>query len=142
MALTLYVQKGDWVVDEATGRPLTVSGLAKTRQDLGELLSIDTQSNGFGASIVDLIGTVPDAPEAVAFSVMERISAAVSRWMGLQRRARTALAKNETVAKLAFNQARVDDSDPTSVLFRVAITTRSGEEVARGGSISPPGSGE
>jgi len=137
MALSLFIKNGDWVVDDATGRPLTISGLAKTRQDFSELLSIETQANGFGASIVSLVGSVPDSPEMVAFSVMERISAAVDRWIGIQRRIRAVLAKNETVARLAFNQARIDDSDPTTVIFRAAITTKAGEEIARGGSISP-----
>lgn len=137
MALTFFIKGGDWVVDAATGRPLTASGTAKARQDFGELLGIETQTNGFGAGIIDLVGSVPHSPDVIAFTVMERISAAVDRWIGLQRRLRAVLAKNETVAKLVFNQARVDDTDPTAVIFRAAILTKAGEEVARGGTITP-----
>ena len=141
MALSIYVQHGDWVVDDATGRPLTISGLAKARQDFGEMLSIETQKSGFGASIIDLVGQVPANPYSVSFTITERISSAVERWMGLQRRLRASLAKNETVAKLSFNQARVDDTNPTNVIFRAAILTKSGEEIARGGTITTAGAG-
>jgi len=136
MALTIYMKNGDWVLDDSTGRPLTVSGLAKAKQDFRELLSIETQANGFGAGIIALVGAVPDHPDVTAFTIMERISTAVDRWMGLQKRLRATLAKNETVAKLVFNQARVDDADPTSVIFRAAIRTVAGEEIANGGTIT------
>ena len=136
MAISIYIKNGDWVLDEATGRPLTISGLAKTRQDFGEMLSLETQTNGFGAGISNLIGAVPENPQSVAFTIMSRISSAVERWINLQRRLRVVLAKDETVAKLTFNQARVDDTDPTTVIFRAAINTIAGDEVARGGAIS------
>jgi hypothetical protein len=139
MALSFFIKDGDWVLDESVGRPLTVSGLAKTRQDFGELLSIETQKNGFGANIVSLVGEVPESPDSVAFEVMRSISAAVERWIGLQQRQRIVLAKNETVSRLVFNQARVDETDPTSVMFRASIFTKSGDELARSGLISALG---
>jgi len=135
MAKTFLIKDGDWVVDQATGRPIMIDGKSKTRQDLGEILSIEVQDNGWGAGILDLIGEVPDSPASVAFTVMERVRDAVNRWMGLQRRQRAALTSDEVIVDLSYNQAVVDVTDPTKVVFRVGVTTRTGAEIARGGTI-------
>ena len=136
MATTFKIKNGDWVEDRASGQALTVTGLNKTKQDFNELLSIEMQTNGFGASIVELVGSVPDNPLSVSFDLMRRISDAVTRWIGLQRRQKAILSDDEVVTRLSFNQAKVDENDPTTVIFRSTILVRSGDEISKGGKLS------
>lgn len=137
MASTFRIADGDWLVDESLGRPMLISGKAKTKQDFNELLAIEVQPYGFGAGIVDLIGQVPDNLLAIPFDVMRLVNDAVTRWIGLQRRQRSILTDEEVIVTLSFNQAVVDQTDQTTIRFRAAITTRAGEEFARSGSIIP-----
>jgi hypothetical protein len=136
MAKTFLIVGGDVVTDKSTGRNHMIEGAQKARQDFGELLSIEVQSNGFGGGLVTLVGSVPDSPTSMAFQVMQRITSAVNRWIGLQRLQRAILSDEEVVSRLTFNQARVDDDDQTQVVFRTAILTKAGEEIVRGGALS------
>lgn len=135
MADTFKIVNGDWVVDQANGGLITVSGKDKTRQDFGELLSIAIQKYGFGAGIVDLVGKVSENPFSISFDVMRKINDAVARWIGLQRKQRAVMTDDEIVTRLVFNQAKLDEANPTTVIFRASILTRSHDEVARGGTI-------
>lgn len=136
MAKTFLIVGGDWVIDQATGRHIMIEEKPKTRQDFGELLSIETQRNGFGAGLVGLVGEVPENPLALSLSIMERVGEAVARWIGLQRKQRNILSPEETVTRLVANQAKTEEQDKTRVIFRAAILTQSGDEIARGGVIT------
>lgn len=135
MAETFKIVDGDWVVDESTGRFHMVSRREKTRQDLGEILSIEVQDNGWGAGVSAVVGEVPVSPAAATFAIMKRIRDAVARWMGLQSQMRAILEDDELVTRLTHNQASIDSSDPTQINFRAAVNTLSGDEISRGGSI-------
>jgi hypothetical protein len=56
VSTTLLIKNGDWVINPANGRPVTVSDRQKLEQDLQEDLSIAVQTNGFGAGLDGLIG--------------------------------------------------------------------------------------
>lgn len=141
MATTFLIVDGDWVLDQSTGRPMTVSGPDKTKQDFGELLAIEIQPGGFGAGLVSLVGEVPENPLDVSFQVTSRITDAVNRWISLQRRQRAILTSKEVVTRLSFNQAKVDETTKTDVRFRATVSTKSGDEITRGGVIATTGAG-
>lgn len=135
MAETFRISSGDLVLDESTGRMLTVSGREKTRQDFGEMLSIEVQDNGWGSDVPSVVGTVPVSPVAATFSVMKRIKDAVARWIGLQRQLRAILEQDELITRLVYNQAVVNPNDPTQIDFVASVNTADGDEVRRGGQI-------
>lgn len=135
MAQTFLVKNGDVVLDRANGRPAMISGLDKTVQDFNELLSIETQSNGFGANIITLVGFVPESPLDVSFKIMERINVAVTRWIALQKKQRAVRTDDEIVTRLIANQALVDQSDQSRVTFRAGVLVRSQEEIIRSGRL-------
>ena len=141
MATTFLIVDGDWVLDQSIGRPMTVKGPAKVRQEFGELLSIETHPSGFGASLINLVGEVPENPLDVSFQVTSRVTDAVNRWISLQRKQRSILTAEEVVSRLSFNQAKVDETTKTDVRFRSSIMTKAGDEITRGGVISTTGTG-
>lgn len=137
MAKTFMVQNGDVVIDQATGRPIMVTERDKTRQDLGELLAIEIQDNGFGAGIIGLVGDVPRNPYDLAFRIMSAVTSAVNRWIVLLREQRANRSDEEIVTRTSFNQAKVDEETRTKVNFRVDVETRAGPPgIVRTGTIS------
>ena len=58
MTMTFEIANGDVVLAPQNGQPKEVTGKIKTRQDLKEVLSIETKYDGFGAGLIDIVGTL------------------------------------------------------------------------------------
>ena len=140
---TLQIDDGDWAWDESTGRPKTVADGAKLLQDLEECMTISIQTNGFGAGIEEIVGTVPASVPAAALEVQLRATRAIQRLIQLQRQGQfAARPQNERVSRVdAFSaQTVLDDSgnaiDPTKIAIGMDIRTEAGENAALQGILS------
>jgi len=79
MSKTFQITNGDVLLDDRNGRPIEVEGRLKTRQDIGEMLSIETKYDGFGAGLIELIGIViPLGGFALRAEIQRRIQNAVA----------------------------------------------------------------
>lgn len=100
MTTTFLIKNGDVVYSSATGRPLMISGVTKTRQDLQEAGEIRTLANGFGFGLDDLIGQIGDAVTtrvAISRKIRDGITAIMRLQQQFQRARRT---PDELIAKL------------------------------------------
>lgn len=150
----MKVVGGDWVLDERTGRFVTVSDGQKLSQDLDENFNIDRQPNGFGASLGLLVGLVAD-PVQLRAELYGLIASSLDSMRALQRRYH--LAQRPAEERLAgvslsrgsgwnstpvasLNVARVVPVNDTQVskttyAFHVDVQTEAGAATGAGGLI-------
>lgn len=81
--VTYKIVNGDFVLDDSTGRFVTVSGHDKLRQDVEESLSIDQLPDGRGAGLDEMIGFVGDNGE-ITTEVQIRIATALGTLKSFQ----------------------------------------------------------
>jgi len=128
------------VINQANGRVVTVTNHDKLRQDVRELLSIDTQDDtGFGAGLDSMIGQLPSdemSPGSVNFSFGMLLRSAFSRFQQLQRAFQFgSRSLQELVNRILFAQAAPSKTNPTQYVFSVAIQSMAGKVVKSGGNI-------
>lgn len=140
---TILIESGDWAWDESTGRPKTVQDGPKVLQDLQECMTISVQSNGFGAGIEEVVGTVPASVPAAALDVQLRATRAVQRLAQLQRQAQFAQRPPaERVSRVDGFSARTvlaasgTSIDPTKIAIGIDVRTEAGETASLQGLLS------
>ena len=135
MTMTFEIANGDVVLDIQNGQPKEVTGNIKTRQDLKEVLSIETKYDGFGAGLVDIVGTLmPLGGFSLRAEITRRIRGTISVMQSLQnefqRRYRTddeiiyGLAKVQVVA-VRDNTGALSRTDTS---FTVEVLTLEGAQ--------------
>lgn len=126
MAKTFLILNGDIAYDTA-GSPKTVEGKTKTRQDLGEMLAIETQPDGFGAGIASIIDkqSFDDGMDTnLEFLIRERLSDASQRFIELQRRSSSNRVPAEIVARVVNIDAGKSETDPRMYRWRIDFQTQ------------------
>lgn len=126
MAKTFLISNGDVAYDTA-GSPKTIEGKPKTRQDLGEMLAIETQPDGFGAGIANIIDnqSFDDGMDTnVEFMIRERLSDAAQRFISLQRRSVSNRSAAEIVARVVNLDVGRSETDPRMYRWRIDFQTQ------------------
>jgi hypothetical protein len=126
MAKTFLIVDGD-VAYSTAGSPKTIEGKPKTRQDLGEMLAIEVQPDGFGAGIGSIIDqqSFDDGMDTnLEFLIRERLSEAATRFIGLQRRSASNRIPAEIVARVVNIDAGRSDVDPRTYRWRIDFQTQ------------------
>jgi len=123
MTQTFKMFQGDVIIDVRTGRPTLIADKDKLSQDLGENLNIETQPNGFGASLDSMVGLVGD-PLALRAELSRRVRTSVRAMQTLQQRYhRGARPANERIADIAnISVAQVVGKDTTDALPPSGLT--------------------
>jgi len=140
MSSTFLVQNNDAVYD-VSGRPKTIVDHAKVRQDIAEMLSIETQPSGFGSGIISLLGKVDGAlsdgvNSNIDFSIRDKIESATTRFIGLQRKNLKNRPFTEQISGLDFFDVRQSSTDPTLYIWKAAFSTVDGNFINRSGSFN------
>jgi hypothetical protein len=140
MARTFLVKNGDAVADPG-GRPKVVTGGPKAKQDLAEMLAVETQADGFGAGIVGLVGTDAGLDDGmgmnIEFTLRSRIEDGFKRLVGVQQRTLGNRTPADTFARLVNLQASQDRVDPTLYRWRVDAQTVDGQVQTLKGVMEP-----
>lgn len=125
---------GDWVFNEATGRPVELEGTEKLRQDVRMNLSMDTQVDGTGADLDGLIGLLLD-PISLRAEVSKRVVESFDAWRTLQRTIQAAdRSKEEKIARVARVQTTSirtpgsNEVEKTSYAFSVDVLSEKANE--------------
>ena len=138
MSSTFLIQNGDAVVG-ANGQPQTVSGNAKANQDTKEMLSIKLQQSGFGAGIVDIVGSDFQSDNGmganIEYTIRDRLSSAVSRFIALQQSSMSNRTLDELIARILNLQVFRSNTDPTLFFWRVDLQTFNGETLTLSGKV-------
>ena len=131
MATTFKIVNGDVVVSSMSGRPVTLQGRDATKQHVAENLSIDQQSNGIGAGVRQLVGTVPTDATAMAIVVTNRIRDSFSSMRALQLADYNCPRDNNEVIATVRNLVVIPaPSDPRNYLYTASIMTVAGQALA------------
>lgn len=137
MSRTFKIVNGDYVLDRTNGRPTTVTGREKLRQDVNIMLTTETRANSYGAGLEDLIGRDMD-PAAFRIEVGRRIRSSTNALQRLQDQflaaQRTAQERLATIAALSVFVLPGDEK--TGVGFRLRVTPVAGDAVALSGAIT------
>lgn len=113
---TLQIKGGDLVVG-ADGRPAFLTGQPKLTQDLVESLMVGKTSEGYGAGLGDMIGTLQDS---VPHLLMLNIFSAIEYYQSLQP-LQPSLTPSETLVKLVNVYTDRITGSRTNYAFVVAI---------------------
>lgn len=131
MSQTFLVTNGD-ISYGVNGAAQMVSEKPKTRQDVGEMLTISIQPNGFGAGIVDLIGQLSGGMEDgissnIEFLLREKIEEATERLRQLQRLNNVRNRPyTEQIRSLRYLNVQQMATSKTSFLWNAAFETVDG----------------
>lgn len=137
MAKTLQIRNGDIVENALSGRPRLIEGSAKLRQDVGEMLAVDEQTDGFGAGIRQLIGTINESEFGdVPLLLSRNIRRATERMVVLQQAQRAVRTDAETLSKLSLLKATPVQGSASDYQFQAAFLSLDGDTIKRTGIIS------
>ena len=128
MSKTFLVSNGDISYD-TSGSPKTIVGKAKLRQDLGEMLAVETQADGFGAGIINLVAyqSNDDGMDSnMPLLLNERLTEASSRFVRMQQQSLTNRTAQETIRNILYIDASVNPTDPTMYVWRIDYETVDG----------------
>lgn len=128
MSKTFLIENGD-VAYDTSGTTKTTEGKVKLRQDLGEMLAIEIQPDGFGAGIAGVIGNTDfdDGMESnLEFVLRERMQGASERFMLLQKRSIQNRPLEEQVRRIVFMDAAQSATDPTLYRWKIDYETQNG----------------
>jgi hypothetical protein len=135
MSTTFKIQDGDFVDNSATGRPIMVSERDATKQSLGENLSINTLSNGFGAGIQGLVGTVPVDSTTMAMLVDSKIRNSITAMIQLQLQSNVTRTSSEKLTGISFLKVVRDSADPRRYLYYLDVATVAGPAIRISGQV-------
>jgi hypothetical protein len=126
---TFLVQNGDVVF--GGGQAQTISDGPKVRQDILEMLSVNTQPDGFGAGIFQLLGQSFTSDNGtyqnIEFSIRDRLISGTNRFIGLQRQNVTNRPTNELINQVVNVQVSQSQADPTTYFWRIDYQTYAGQ---------------
>lgn len=129
MSNTLKVSSGDVVINASNGRPLTVSGSNKLRQDITEFFAVDIRPNGFGSGIEQLIGLIEISQDAFITMVDRQIRDGVNAIIQLQNEdPRISRDNTEKLIGVTGIIVERDTTDQTKFYFRVNFKTADGKQ--------------
>lgn len=128
MSKTFKIINGDVIISNVTGRPVTITGLEKTSQDIHEFFEISIQPNGFGAGIDDLVGVLSYGGDSLIVGLLDRrIREGIAEFRTIQRsNIKIPRSADERIAGVSGIQASQDPQDPTKFYFRANVITDSG----------------
>jgi hypothetical protein len=130
MSKTFLMTNGD--VSYGGGQVKTISDGPKLSQDLLEMLSINTQPDGFGAGIVTLLGQSAQISDGkyqnIEFSVRDRLTSGCNRFVSLQRQNLTNRPTNELISSILNLQVAQSTDDPTTYFWRIDFQTYAGQQ--------------
>jgi len=139
LSTTFLVTNGDVVINPS-GRPTLIQDAQKVRQDLAEMILIETQPNGFGASLISIIGhesgDIHDGISAnIEFLIRDRITDATSRFINLQRNNLTIRPLSEQLIGLNALEVAPSASSPTKYIWMAAWETALHKFVTHKGKV-------
>jgi hypothetical protein len=128
--MTFIIVNGDIQHSSATGRPLTVEGHEKFRQDVRENLEIEAQPNGTGADLQNVISLIGDV-FSLRMEITRRISTAFDAYRAaqdqIQKFDRTENERFSRVAQVVCSPVRDTQTgllSSTTYAFRVDVLSR------------------
>lgn len=129
MSKTLKISNGDIVISSVTGRPVTISGIDKLKQDIIEFFTIYIQPSGFGSGLEQLIGAT-DTSDMIVSMADRQIRMGIEEFINIQRSdVTTYRSSDEKILGVTFINVQKDSEDPTKYYFIVNIVTESGKQV-------------
>jgi hypothetical protein len=135
---TFLIVNGDVVIGPG-GLQMIADG-PKVRQDLGEMLSVATQNDGFGAGIVNLVGTTFGSDNGLYQNVesvlRDRLTSASQRFMALQRKNYSNRPTTEIVRSIENIEVAQATDDPTAYFWRIDYLTLDGQARNLQGRVS------
>jgi hypothetical protein len=134
---TFKITAGDVAISAMNGRPVIISGQAKLKQEIQELLTIETLENGFGAGLDSLVGSVPTGAVAFHLFVDQRIRHSVDVLTAIKRRNRAQHSTDEVIEKIAYLVVSRSPSSPKDFIFRLDVVTEAGAQLRVGGALRP-----
>lgn len=136
MSKTLRIINGDVDFARSSGRPSTITGRVKLKQDLQEFFSVNVQPNGFGSGIEQLIGIVEVSPGSFVSLADAQVRDGVTSLIALQRSdARISRSSDELLLGMNLFIMSQDPVDPTRFSFKANFITQDGRDQAIGGPI-------
>jgi len=118
---------GDVAVNNATGRPNTLTGTNKVTQDLQEFFTVNITVNGFGAGIDSMLGMVPVDGASFVGLIDSRVRAGIAQFRSMQHSdTRIQYTQDELVLSLAKLVVAQTPNDDTAYYFTASILTESG----------------
>ena len=127
MAITFKVYDGDVVINPSSGRPSTITGLDKLRQDIYEFLSVQVLPSGFGAGLDDLVGMVSISSTMMTSLISRQIYQGIDAFILLQSSDVTPRSSDERVTGVSNVIVKVDTTDPTQYYVSLNVLTESGK---------------
>ena len=135
MTRTMKIESGDIQYNVDGSVKMVVNGF-KVKQDVRELLSIEV-IEGFGADLVNLIGTV-DRADFIRGTIYRRIVESVNQLILLQRgRQRGQRPNSELIDSIQLLQVVLSENDPTAYIFKLDLKTIEDQIVTLQGEVSP-----
>lgn len=135
MASTFKMSNGDVRISAMSGRPTLVSGLQKTRQDVHEMLTIDTLPNGFGAGIISSVGVTAPSPQILVNLTKMRISRAIDNLRTIRLARRHVHGPDEIVVKVEQLHVAPAFGNPKEIEFSVRLRTAAGDVAGVSGKV-------
>jgi|SRR5579872_922959 len=141
MSQTFLVQNGD-VIQTPQGQvailssPTATNGInlpqnQKIRQDLSEGLSVEIQPDGFGAGIVNMVGSNFESDDGsssnIDFALRDRLTSFANRFIALQKRNVSNRPRNEIIAKVSNIETLQSQDDPTTYFWVIEFVTYDGQ---------------
>ena len=125
--LTFEVVNGDIPHSESTGRPRTVEGEVKFRQDVRENLNTSLQENGTGANLDNLISTIGDT-FSIRAELSRRVTSAFEAYQAVQNSIqRFERPLSERISRVVYvncvplRDAQTGEISHTSFAFKVDV---------------------
>jgi hypothetical protein len=139
MSKTFLVQNSD-IVYSSGRRPQMIADGPKVRQDLLEMLSVNTLPDGFGAGIFQLLGQSPQLSggdyQNIEFSIRDKLTSGTNRFVSLQKQSVTNRPSTELIASILNLQVAQSTDDPTTYFWRIDWSTYDGQNRSLQGAVN------
>lgn len=136
MTTTFKIVDGDVVLDRRSGRPVLLADKEKLRQDIGEALSVETQPSGFGAGLIEIVGSTMTA-FALQAEIGRRAQSAIRAMQILQQQRHWDQRPDDErilgIAQISSNRVtdqKTGDLSKTDFVFKVDVVTVAGSTVS------------
>lgn len=139
MSKTFLIQNSD-IVYSAGRQPQTISDGPKVRQDLLEMLSVNTMPDGFGAGIFQLLGNSYENAggeyQNIEYAIRDRLISGTNRFVSLQQQNVTNRPSTELLANIVNLQVSQSQDDPTQYFWRIDYQTYDGQNRTLQGRVN------